>query len=64
MLTIRLYSVASVIDANSKNVYAMYQDGRYDEDSATHFDDMPEEWIKSLDKYDRQLIERYLNIQL
>lgn len=61
---VKLYSVASVINTDTQDVYALYQDGRHDEDSKTKLSDMPEDWLNSLDKYDKELMKRYLNIEL
>ncbi len=63
-LMLKLYSVASIIDSNTMDVYAMYQDGRYDEDSKKPLQEMPKSWLDALDKYDRQLILRFLKIKL
>jgi hypothetical protein len=63
-MLIRLYSVASAIDSGTMDVYAMYQDGRYDEDSKKPLQEMPKSWLDALDKYDRQLILRFLKIKL
>jgi len=58
-MLIKLYSVASAIDDKTNIVYAMYQDGRTDKDSATHIDDMGKAWIDSLSNYDKKILFHY-----
>lgn len=66
-MLIHLPSVASYIDTSDALVYAGYQNGNVDYDSAMSVADCSENWFNCLSKSDREivdLIERYLNLHL
>ena len=58
MKHIKLNSVGSIIDTETKIVYP--QNGRLDLNCGNHFTDCPKEWYESLDKYDKQIIYNLL----
>jgi len=51
-MILELKSVGSVIDTETKIVYASYQFGGYDKDSGTHIDKCSEEFIDSISDSD------------
>lgn len=68
-MLIHLPSVASFIDSTDAIVYAAYQNGRVDADSATHISDCSENFQRLLSAEDRYIVEvvaRYqaLHIQM
>lgn len=68
-MLIHLPSVASFIDSTDAIVYAAYQNGSVDADSATHVSDCSEHFNQCLSQEDRNIIEvvaRYqaLHIQM
>lgn len=68
-MLIHLPSVASYIDSTDALVYAAYQNGRVDTDSATHVSECSETFQRCLSAEDRYVIEvvaRYqeLHIQM
>lgn len=66
-MLIHLPSVASYIDTNDALVYAAYQNGDVDLDSATSVSECSPDWIGALSREDREkvdVVERYLNLKL
>ena len=59
-MKIDLLSVASVIDDETKMVYARYQDGNYDQQSAKHLLEMSKSWFSLLDKNDEPIVNELL----
>jgi hypothetical protein len=56
-----LNSVGSVIDTETKIVYAKYQMGGYDVDSGKHLDDCSEQFVNSMSEEDITLINENCN---
>lgn len=66
-MLIHLPSVASFIDTSDAIVYAAYQNGNVDHDSATSIADCSETWFSLLSSRDAEivdLVERYLQLHL
>lgn len=55
-----LISVASVIDDETKMVYAIYQNGAHDSDSKRPLSEMSDSWFLCLDEYDRLVVKQIL----
>lgn len=62
-MLIHLPSVASYIDTNSFNMFAAYQKGGYDKDSATPLITCSSTWFNSLSARDRSIVRRILREQ-
>ncbi len=66
-MLIHLPSVASFIDTSDAIVYAAYQNGNVDHDSATSIADCSENWFALLSPRDAEIVEvveRYLQLSL
>jgi hypothetical protein len=55
-MILNLNSVGSVIDTETKIVYAKYQNGGYDVSSGKHLDDCSEQFVNTLSEEDITLI--------
>ena len=60
-MILNLNSIGSVIDTETKIVYAKYQTGGYDKDSGKHLDDCSEQLIKLMSEDDIVLINENCN---
>jgi hypothetical protein len=66
-MLIHLPSVASFIDTSDALVYAAYQNGNVDHDSATSIADCSEVWFSLLSHRDAEIVEiveRYLQLNI
>ncbi len=60
-MILNLNSIGSVIDTETKIVYAKYQNGGYDVSSGKHLDDCSEQFVNSLSEEDITLINENCN---
>lgn len=60
-MILKLISVGSVIDTETKMTYAMYQNGTYDKESGVHLNECSKEWVDSLSNDDVLLINENCN---
>jgi hypothetical protein len=63
-MLIHLPSVASFIDTSDALVYAAYQNGNVDHDSATSIADCSEVWFSLLSHRDAEIVEIYLQLNI
>ena len=61
-MIIPLNSVASVIDTDTKMVYAKFQQGGFDITSGVHIDDLPQKFVDSISEEDLILINQFVGI--
>jgi hypothetical protein len=59
-MKIDLLSVASVVDDETKMIYARYQNGTHDESSAKPLQQMSNEWYELLSDEDRMIVKELL----
>jgi hypothetical protein len=60
-MILNLNSVGSVIDTETKIVYAKYQHGGYDKDSGVHLDNCSEQFVNSMSEEDITLVNENCN---
>ena len=53
---VKLHSVGSVVDFDTKVVYPQMEDGTPDLDMGVHMDEVTEEWLESLSSTDYLLV--------
>jgi hypothetical protein len=61
-MIIPLNSVASVLDTDTKIVYAKFQQGGFDITSGVHLDDLSEKFVSSISEDDIILINQFVGI--
>ena len=61
-MIVELNSVASVLDTNTKIVYAKFQMGGYDTTSGVHIDNLSKKFVESISEYDLILINQFVGI--
>ena len=59
---IELNSVASVLDTDTKIVYAKFQMGGYDITSGVHIDNLSERFVNTISEEDIILINQFVGI--
>ena len=57
MKIVKLNSVGSLFDLESKTVLPQLVSGKYDLDMGTHIDNVTDEWLEKLSKNDLKLIK-------
>jgi hypothetical protein len=61
-MIIDLNSVASVLDTETKIVYAKFQQGGFDITSGVHLDNLSEKFVSSISEDDIILINQFVGI--
>ena len=61
-MIVPLNSVASVIDTDTKIVYAKFQQGGFDITSGVHIDDLPKKFVDDISEDDIILINQFVGI--
>ena len=61
-MIIPINSVASVIDTDTKIVYAKFQQGGFDITSGVHIDDLSQKFVDSISEEDLILINQFVGI--
>ena len=61
-MIVELNSVASVLDTDTKIVYAKFQMGGYDNTSGVHIDNLSKKFVESISEYDLILINQFVGI--
>jgi hypothetical protein len=61
-MIVELNSVASVLDTNTKIVYAKFQQGGYDITSGIHIDNLSEKFVSTISEDDIILINQFVGI--
>ena len=61
-MIVELNSVASVLDTETKIVYAKFQMGGYDATSGVHIDNLSEKFVSTISEDDIILINQFVGI--
>jgi hypothetical protein len=62
-MLIELNSVASIINDQTLIIYPMYIDGNVDFNSPTHLYHCSNDWMESLSKSDKEIVNHLLDIK-